>query len=104
MVIVAAARGRGMSEVKPSWRLMLFRTAIAFVAIDVVTYLCGIVVITLVDSVDGKIRAGAWFFLIGSVFSLIALTLSFFGYGRRRVGVAFVCLLALPLWYGFTLY
>ena len=36
-----------MSEVKPSWRLMLFRTAIAFVAIAVMACLFGIAIKTI---------------------------------------------------------
>lgn len=93
-----------MSESVARWRLPLFRCALTVAAIDVTTYVCGVVIVNLLGSVDTKIRAGAWFFLVGSVLSIIVLILSMFGYGWKRVGLAFACLLALPLWYGFTLY
>lgn len=93
-----------MTELADRWRPTLFRSALAFMAIDAMTYLCGVVVVNGLAPVDAKIRAGAWFFLIGSALSLLALTLSLFGYGWKRVGLALACLLALPFWYGFTLY
>jgi hypothetical protein len=93
-----------MSEAAARWRVPLFRYAVAFTAIDVTIYLCGVVAVNLLGSVDAKIRAGAWFFLIGSALSLLALIGSMFGYGWKRVGLALACLLTLPFWYGFTLY
>jgi|HubBroStandDraft_6_1064221.scaffolds.fasta_scaffold2599148_1 hypothetical protein len=93
-----------MSEAVARWRLPLFRSALAFMAIDLTTYFCGVVVVNVLVAADAKIRAGAWFFLIGSALSLFTLILSMFGYGWQRVGLAFACLLALPFWYGFTLY
>jgi hypothetical protein len=93
-----------MSEPAARWRRLLFRYALAFMAIDVMTYLCGIVVVNDLGSMDAKIRAGAWLFLVGSALSLLALVMSMFGHGWKRVGLAITCLLALPFWYGFTLY
>jgi hypothetical protein len=101
---IAQEEGSGMSEAVVRWRPALFRFAIGFMAIDLAFYLCGVVFVNISQPVDEKIRAGAWLFLIGSVLSLIALLLSMFGHGWKRIGLAVVCLLSLPFWYGFTLY
>jgi len=93
-----------MSEAAVHWRIRLYRSAFVFMAIDITTYICGVVIVNVLGSMDAKIRAGAWFFLIGSAMSLFALMMSMFGHGRRRVVLALMCLLALPFWYGFTLY
>jgi hypothetical protein len=95
---------RGMNEVKTRWRMLLFRFAIGLMAVASASYLCGIVVVNALESVDAKIRAGAWIFLIGSALSLLAFILSMFGYGLKRIGLGAVCLVSLPFWYGFTLY
>jgi hypothetical protein len=97
-------RGERMTEPAARWRSNLFRSALAFVAMDTITYVCGIVVVSVLGTVDAKIRAGAWLFLVGTALSLVGLTLSLFGHGWKRVGLALSCLLALPFWYGFTLY
>ena len=93
-----------MSEEVARWRLPVFRYAQAFVAIDVATYLCGVGVISVLESANAKIRAGAWLFLAGSALSLLALFMSMFGYGWKRIGLAIACLLTLPFWYGLTWY
>jgi RNA-directed DNA polymerase len=54
--------------------------------------------------VQEKIRAGAWFFLVGSALSLLALLMSMLGYGWKRVGLVTACLFTLPFWYGLTWY
>ena len=93
-----------MSEAAACWRLLLFRSALAFMAIDLASYLGAVVFVNVSEPVDAKLRVAAWLFVIGSALSLIALILSVFGYGWKRVGLAVVSILSLPLWYGFTLY
>jgi len=93
-----------MSERGPRWRLLLFRLGFAFLVIEVALYISGIVLVNVIDPLNAKLRAAAWVFVIGSTLSLIALVLSMFGYGRKRIGLAAVCLVSFPFWYGFTLY
>jgi hypothetical protein len=73
-------------------------------SIDVALYVCGLIAVNVLGPADAKIRAGAWLFLIGSSLSILTLLLSFFGDVRQRVGLAVVSVIALPFWFGFTLY
>lgn len=93
-----------MSERAPRWRLLLFRLGFAFMVIELALYIFAIVLVSGIDPLNAKLKAAAWFFVIGSALSLIALVFSIFGYGRKRIGLAAVCFISLPFWYGLTLY
>ncbi len=93
-----------MSEAVARWRLRLFRSAIALMAIEFALYLSGVASVNIIEPVGAKLKAAAWFSVIGTVLSLIVLILSTFGYGWKRIGLAAMCLLSLPFWFGFTLY
>jgi hypothetical protein len=86
------------------WRLPLFRSGLALMALDAALYVCALIRVQAVEPLDAKLRAAAWFFIIGSAVSLVALPLVLFGYGSKRIGLAAGCLLSLPFWYGLTLY
>jgi len=49
-------------------------------------------------------RAGAWFFLIGSLLDVFAAILVMFGYGWKRLPLILFAVLGIFFWYGFTLY
>jgi len=51
-----------------------------------------------------QLSVAARFFIIGSAVSFLALILITFGYGWKRVPLALLCLISLPLWYVFTAY
>ena len=72
--------------------------------IELAFYICGLGLIRVIDPLNAKLKAAAWFFVIGSALSLIALVFSMFGRGLKRIGLSVVCLMSLPFWYGFTLY
>jgi hypothetical protein len=93
-----------MSKVVARWRLTLFRSGLIVVAIELGLYLGGVVFVQVIEPMGAKIRAGAWFFIVGTGLSLIVLTLSMFGSGWRRLGLAAMSLASLPFWYGMTLY
>ena len=93
-----------MNQSVVRWRQPVFRSGLAFMAFDAALYLCGIVCLRVLEPLDAKLRAAAWFFIIGSACSLIAFTLILCGHGWRRIGLAAGCLLSLPFWYGLTLY
>ena len=93
-----------MSKVVARWRLTLFRSGLVVMAIEFGLYLCGVVSAQMIEPMGTKIRVGAWFFIVGIGLSLIALTLSMFGSGWRRLGLAAMSLVSLPFWYGMTLY
>jgi hypothetical protein len=93
-----------MSETVAQWRLRLFRSGLALMAIEIGLYLCGIVVVNIVEPVGAKVKAAASLFVIGTALSLIVLTVSVFGSGWKRVALAVVCLLSFFFWYGLTLY
>jgi hypothetical protein len=93
-----------MSEAVSRWRLRLFRSAIALMAIEFALHLSGIASVNVIESVGTKLRAAARFSVIGTVLSLIVLVLSLFGSGWKRVGLAVVSLLSFVFWYGLTLY
>lgn len=92
-----------MSEVAAHWRLTLFRSGLIVVAIELGLYLGGVVFVQVIEPVGAKIRAGAWFFIVGTGLSFIVLTLSMFGYRWRRLGLAALSLVSLLFWYGMTL-
>ena len=73
-------------------------------AIEFALYLSGIASVNVIESVGAKLRAATWFFVIGTLLSLIVLTLSMFGSGWKRIGLAVLSLLAFAFWYGLTLY
>jgi Na+-translocating ferredoxin:NAD+ oxidoreductase RnfE subunit len=92
------------TDSKP-WRLKMYYAGLAAILVDLAVYLCGIVTVSvLVDHPAKQIRAGAWFFLIGSCVAIIAAILTLFGYGWKRLPLFVGCLLSLFLWVGFTLY
>lgn len=93
-----------MSEAVAHWRLRLFRSGLALMAIEIGLYLCGIVGVNIVAPVGAKLKTAAWLFVIGTALSLVVLTLSVFGSGWKRVALAVVCLLFFFFWYGLTLY
>ena len=103
-VYVVCEGARSMRGEVARWRPRLFHYALAMLAIDIATYLGALAFIRTLGSAGVEIRAGAWFFLFGSAFSLLAFFLSIFGSGWKRVGLAAACLVTLPFWYGFTLY
>jgi hypothetical protein len=88
-----------------SLRTRLFRAGVIAMTVDMALYLCGIVTVSiLAPNANAQIRAGAWFFLVGSCVALAAAVLVLFGHGWKRLPLFIAGLLALPLWYGFTLY
>jgi hypothetical protein len=93
-----------MSEQAPHWRLLLFRLGFTFMVFELALYICGIVLISVIDPLNAKLKVAAWFFVIGSAVSLIALGFGMFGYGRKRLGLAAACVMSFPFWYGLTLY
>jgi hypothetical protein len=83
----------------------VFKTGVATLLLGVAFYLSGIVTVSALESSpNAQIKAGAWFFLIGSCVALIAAILIPFGYGWKRVPLVIACILSLFFWYGFTLY
>jgi uncharacterized integral membrane protein len=93
-----------MSKTVACWRLRLFRSGLVLAAIEFGLYLCGVACVRVIEPVDAKLRAAAWLFVIGLGLSLIALILSMFGSGWKRLGLAVMCVLSLSFWYGLTLY
>jgi hypothetical protein len=93
-----------MSEASKSWRQYLFKAGVAGIFIDIALFLAGIATVSTLATANAQIRAGAWFFLIGSCVSITASTLILFGYGWKRFLWALACLFTLPFWVGFTLY
>jgi hypothetical protein len=93
-----------MSESVAHWRLRLFRSGVALMAIEIGLYLCGIVVVKIVEPVGAKLKVASWLFVIGTAFSVIVLMVSVFGSGWKRVVLAVLCMLSFFFWYGLTLY
>jgi hypothetical protein len=93
-----------MSETSTPWRSALFRCARAFVLIDIVLYIAGVTLVSVLGTADAKMRAGAWLFIFGTAFSLLTFILSLFGSGSKRIGLALASIAALPFWFGLTLY
>jgi uncharacterized membrane protein YcfT len=93
-----------MTEAVARRRLRLFRSGLALMAIEFAFYLSGIASVNVIQPVGAKLRAAAWFFVIGTLLSLIVLILSMFGSGWKRIGLAVICLLSFAFWYGLTLY
>src|ERR1035441_3203322 len=74
-------RARRTTTDSKSWRLKLYKAGLAAILVDLAVYLCGIVTVSsLVDHPAAQIRAGDWFFLIGSCVAIIAAILTLFGY------------------------
>jgi hypothetical protein len=63
----------------------------------------GVIAVNTVESVEAKIRTGAWLFLIGSLLSIVAAVFTMFGRRKQR-WLALIALIELPFWFGFTLY
>jgi hypothetical protein len=59
-----------MSETAAHWRQRLLRSGLVLMAIEIGLYLCGIVVVKTVEPVGAKLKAAAWFFVIGTALSL----------------------------------
>jgi uncharacterized integral membrane protein len=93
-----------MNEAVARWRLSLFRAGLVLMAIEFALYLCAVVSVQTIEPLGPKLKAAGWFFVIGSGLSLIVIILSMFGYGWKRIGLAVMCLLSVPFWFGFTLY
>jgi len=93
-----------MTEAVARRRLRLFRSGLALMAIEFALYLSAIASVNVIEPVGAKLRASAWFFVIGTLLSLIVLILSMFGFGWKRIGLAVICLLFFAFWYGLTLY
>jgi hypothetical protein len=87
-----------------SWRSRLFKAGVAILLADVALYLYALVRVPNMTPLDVELRAGAWYFVIGSCIALVAALLILFGNGWKRLPLIIACLLILPLWYGFTLY
>jgi hypothetical protein len=73
-------------------------------AIEFALYLFGIAYVSVIEPVSAKLRVAAWLIVIGTLLSLIVLTLSMFGYGWKRIGLAVMSLLSFAFWYGLSLY
>jgi hypothetical protein len=82
----------------------VFRFGLGIMSFDAVLYLYALVRIQKLEPLNVKLHVAAWFFVIGSAMSLIALVLVAFGYGWKRLGLAIACMVSLLFWYGFTLY
>ena len=54
-------------------------------AIAFALYLFGIASVNAIEPVSAKLRVAAWLFVIGTLLSLIVLTLSMFGSGWKRI-------------------
>jgi uncharacterized membrane protein YcfT len=93
-----------MTESIARWRPRLFRSGLALMAIAFALYLFGIASVNAIEPVSAKLRVAAWLFVIGTLLSLIVLTLSMFGSGWKRIGLAVMSLLSFAFWYGLTLY
>ena len=87
-----------------SWRLCLFKAGVATLLADVALYLYALVRIPTLTPLDVELRAAAHYFVAGSCIALAAALLILFGYGWKRLPLIIACLLALPFWYGLTLY
>ena len=73
-------------------------------AIDVVLYFYAWAHLQGLKPLSLELSEAVQFFMIGSVLSLFALLLLMFGYGWKRLPLALLCLISLPLWYVFTAY
>jgi uncharacterized membrane protein YcfT len=93
-----------MTESVACWRPRLFRSGLALMAIAFALFLFGIASLNVIEPVTAKLRVAAWLFVIGTLLSLIVLTLSMFGSGWKRIGLAVTSLLSFAFWYGLTLY
>jgi len=93
-----------MNHAGASWRLRLFKAGVATLLLDVALYLYALVRVPTITPLDVELAAGARYFVGGSCIALVAALLILFGYGWKRLPLIIVCLLALPFWYGFTLY
>jgi hypothetical protein len=93
-----------MSEGNTSWRLHLFKAGVGILLADAVLYVVARVIVLNLTPLNTELRAGAWFFVIGSLAALVASILIPFGYGWKRLPLVLACLVALPFWYGFTIY
>jgi hypothetical protein len=82
----------------------VFRTGIATLVLDACLYFYAWVHIQHLEPLSLQLSVALRFFFVGSAVSLLALILIIFGYGWKRVPLALVCLVALPMWYVFTAY
>jgi uncharacterized membrane protein YcfT len=87
-----------------SWRLPLFRSGLALMAIEFGLYACGVIAVNVLEPLDAKLKTAAWLFAIGVLLSLIVLPLSLFGSGWKRLLLASVSMLSFLFWYGLTFY
>jgi hypothetical protein len=84
--------------------MRLFRAGVVALILDASLYLYAWIHIPHLEPLSLQLSVAARFFIIGSAVSLLALVLITFGYGWKRVPLALMCLISLPLWYVFTAY
>ena len=72
-----------LSDSGARWRLLLSRAGVALMTLDAALYLWAVLRVQEMEPLDAKLRTAAWFFVIGSAFSLGALILVLFGHGWK---------------------
>jgi hypothetical protein len=86
------------------WRMRLFKTGCGFLILSAFLYFVALVFVPQLNPLERELRAGAEFFLIGSLLNLLSAVLMMFGYGWKRLPLIAVALLGIFFWFGFTLY
>jgi hypothetical protein len=93
-----------MSGTKAVWRMRLFGAGVVALMLNVGLYIYAWVYLQHLQPLSLQLSAALRFFIVGSAVSLLALVLITFGYGWKRVPLALMCLISLPMWYVFTAY
>ena len=84
--------------------MRLFGAGIAVLIFNAGLYIYAWVHLQHLEPLSLQLSAALRFFIVGSAVSLLALVLITFGYGWKRVPLALMCLISLPMWYVFTAY
>lgn len=87
-----------------NWRMRLFKSGCGFLILSAVLYFVALVVVPQINPLQNELRAGAAFFLIGSLLNLLSALLMMFGYGWKRLPLIAAAFLGIFFWFGFTLY
>ena len=93
-----------MSTVFSVWRIRFFKVGCGFLLLSAILYFVALIVVPQIKPLQSELKAGAEFFLIGSLLSLISIGFMMFGYGWKRLPLIAVALLSIFFWFGFTLY
>ena len=86
------------------WRIRLFKAGCGFLILSAVLYFVALVFVPQLTPLESELKAGAAFFLIGSLLNLLSALLMMFGYGWKRLPLIAAAFLGIFFWFGFTLY